>query len=60
MQAHAKNKSGDKESFYSFGLGGSISLSGFYLTSSINKALGKNQHYADDYKFLIKFGYKQA
>ncbi len=61
MQAHSKNyDSSKKESFYAMGLGGEITYHGFFINTSVNKAIGKNKSYAkDDIKFLVKLGYYQ-
>ena len=61
MQAYAKNHNGDtKESFYGLGFGAEFFYHGFFINSSLNKAVGNNRNYAEDsLKFLIKFGYYQ-
>lgn len=59
MQAHARNhENRKKESFYAVGLGAEFIYKGFYVNTSINKAVGHNREYAkDSVKFLMKFGY---
>ena len=56
--AVAKNKKGGAESFMGIGTGIRYSFEGFFIDTSLNKAVGPNKEYAkDSMKFLISFGY---
>lgn len=58
MQAHGKNVDSNRASLYGIGVGGNFNYQGFYLSPSLNTAIGAYQDLAkDDAKFLLKFGY---
>ena len=57
-QAYARNRNHDSESFYGLSLGAEANCQGFFVNTSLNKAIGHNSDYAKhSVKLLVKFGY---
>lgn len=62
LHSYAKNsKGGDHESFSAASLGADLSYKGFFVNTSLSKAIGANREYAKDSAyFLIRLGYVQV
>ncbi|MGN1280905.1 MAG: ShlB/FhaC/HecB family hemolysin secretion/activation protein [Succinivibrio sp.] len=62
MHSYARNsKGGDHENFSAASIGADLSYRGFFVDTSVSRALGKNREFAkDSTHFLIRLGYVQA